>query len=124
MTRVEAALQNCGLLEPIFEILRVSAEFNLWDAILISLEQVARQSDQLWAFEDAIELQWKQIKHDVTMNSENADAYFEGSLNPIDEDMQFQDDLNSTAENPFIIQDLGKVHFTMNSFLISLSLLT
>lgn len=122
LTVVETALQNCGLLKPISEAAASTTNFNLWDALIISLEQLAKSGNQLWAFETAIEEEWKQLKHNIQTIPEMANQSEQASPNLLDEDLQFQRDLDSTTKNPFHIEDSGKMFFNLNSFFALLKL--
>lgn len=109
LTEIETALQNIGALEPISKLLAASADFNHYDNLLISFEQLATSNNQLWAFQVAIELQWKLLKH-VTSVSDIADANIQGSPNLLESKLQV--DPSNNANNS-LIEDLGTIVFTV-----------
>lgn len=112
LTEIETALQNIGALEPISKFLAASADFNHYDNLLISFKQLATSNNQLWAFQVAIELQWKQLKH-VTSVSDIEDANIQGSPNLLES--KFQVDLSNNANNS-LIEDLGMMCFVLQLF--------
>lgn len=104
------------MLDSVNKTIEICTDFNLWDIVLISLEEVAKKSDQVWGFKYAIELQWKQLKNDMCIIEGTDDQNAHDSINPHEQDSDLQDALNATSENPYLFDysEPGKMQLITN----------
>lgn len=96
------ALEKCELLGPIAELVAGKSMINLWDFVLITLESVARRGSGNLDFENAIELQWKALKHEKNSIPDKASSNPGGSTSG---SQVFSDDVNPSFSN---LLDSGK----------------